>query len=87
MSCKKQKGLFKCECYVGLITNRLYQDVVPSIKRWREQGLKVYVYSSGSVEAQKLLFGYSVEGDVLDVSITLIISRALQLLQTFLCEV
>lgn len=28
----------------------------------------MYIYSSGSVEAQKLLFGHSVEGDVLDVS-------------------
>lgn len=28
----------------------------------------MFIYSSGSVEAQKLLFGYSVEGDVLDVS-------------------
>lgn len=28
----------------------------------------MYIYSSGSVEAQKLLFGYSVEGDVLEVS-------------------
>lgn len=46
----------------------LYQDVTSSIKRWRDQGLKVFIYSSGSVEAQKLLFGYSVEGDVLDVS-------------------
>lgn len=51
-----------------LVANRIYQDVIPSIKRWRAQGLKVYIYSSGSVEAQKLLFGYSVEGDVLDVS-------------------
>lgn len=41
--------------------------MVPSIKTWRERGLKVYIYSSGSVEAQKLLFGYSVEGDVLDL--------------------
>ena len=51
-----------------VVTNRVYQDVVPSIRSWRRQGLKVYIYSSGSVEAQKLLFGYSVEGDVLDVS-------------------
>lgn len=49
-------------------TNRIYQDVTPSIRRWRDRGLKVYIYSSGSVEAQKLLFRYSVEGDVLDVS-------------------
>lgn len=29
--------------------------------------MKVYIYSSGSVEAQKLLFGYSTEGDILEV--------------------
>ncbi|XP_021175755.2 enolase-phosphatase E1 isoform X1 [Fundulus heteroclitus] len=51
----------------GLFANRIYPDVVPSVKTWRERGLKVYIYSSGSVEAQKLLFGYSVEGDVLDL--------------------
>lgn len=51
----------------GRIKGEIYQDVVPCIKRWREQGLKVYIYSSGSVEAQKLLFGHSVEGDVLDL--------------------
>ncbi|MFT7815702.1 enolase-phosphatase E1 [Arapaima gigas] len=51
----------------GKIKGELYQDVVPAIRRWRRQGLKVYIYSSGSVEAQRLLFGYSVEGDVLDL--------------------
>lgn len=30
--------------------------------------MKVYVYSSGSVEAQKLLFGHSTEGNILEVS-------------------
>lgn len=59
----------------GLVANRIYQDVIPSIRRWKEQGLKVYIYSSGSVEAQKLLFGYSVEGDVLDVSMATPIVR------------
>lgn len=29
--------------------------------------MKVYIYSSGSVEAQKLLFGYSTEGNILEV--------------------
>ncbi|KAF0038862.1 hypothetical protein F2P81_009346 [Scophthalmus maximus] len=51
----------------GRIKGEIYQDVTPSIRRWRGQGLKIYIYSSGSVEAQKLLFGYSVEGDVLDL--------------------
>ncbi|XP_072570956.1 enolase-phosphatase E1-like isoform X1 [Paramormyrops kingsleyae] len=51
----------------GKIKGEVYQDVVPAIRRWRQQGLKVYIYSSGSVEAQKLLFGYSVEGDLLEL--------------------
>lgn len=51
----------------GRIKGQVYQDVIPAIRIWRSQGLKVYIYSSGSVEAQKLLFEYSVEGDVLDL--------------------
>lgn len=51
----------------GKIRGEVYQDVVPAIRSWRRQGLKIYIYSSGSVEAQKLLFGYSVEGDLLDL--------------------
>lgn len=51
----------------GRIKGELYQDVVPSIRTWRSDGLKVFIYSSGSVEAQKLLFGYSVEGNVLEL--------------------
>ncbi|XP_013855587.1 enolase-phosphatase E1 [Austrofundulus limnaeus] len=51
----------------GRIRGEIYPDVVPCIKTWREHGLKVFIYSSGSVEAQKLLFGYSVEGDLLDL--------------------
>ena len=33
--------------------------------KWKSQGIDLYVYSSGSVAAQKLLFGYSDEGDIL----------------------
>ena len=48
-------------------TERVFADVVPAVRRWREAGMKVYIYSSGSVEAQKLLFGHSTEGDILEV--------------------
>ncbi|KAB0394592.1 hypothetical protein E2I00_008415 [Balaenoptera physalus] len=41
-----------------------FEDVVPAVRKWREAGMKVYIYSSGSVEAQKLLFGHSTEGDI-----------------------
>lgn len=50
-----------------LFCSRIFEDVVPAIRKWREAGMKVYIYSSGSVEAQKLLFGYSTEGDILEV--------------------
>eukprot|EP00069_Balaena_mysticetus_P002759 bmy_16217T0 len=44
-----------------------FEDVVPAVRKWREAGMKVYIYSSGSVEAQKLLFGHSTEGDILEL--------------------
>ena len=47
---------------------RVYEDVVPALKNWVNTGLKVFIYSSGSVEAQKLLFSYSDKGDLLEVS-------------------
>lgn len=51
----------------ALFCSRIFEDVVPAIRKWREAGMKVYIYSSGSIEAQKLLFGYSTEGDILEV--------------------
>ncbi|KAB5543659.1 hypothetical protein PHYPO_G00081940 [Pangasianodon hypophthalmus] len=65
---KQLQGHMWRAAYVsGKIKGEVYQDVVPAIRRWRQCGLKVYIYSSGSIEAQKLLFGYSVEGDLLDL--------------------
>ncbi|ADP11685.1 Enolase-phosphatase E1 [Erwinia sp. Ejp617] len=48
----------------GSFTGHLYPDVLPALRRWQQQGLALYVYSSGSVAAQKLLFGYSDAGDI-----------------------
>lgn len=48
----------------GKLVGHVYPDVVPNLKRWLSCGIALYVYSSGSVEAQKLLFGYSSEGDM-----------------------
>ncbi len=42
----------------------LYNDAEACLSRWHEQGLPLYVYSSGSVHAQKLFFGHSVAGDL-----------------------
>ncbi|WP_417228006.1 acireductone synthase [Amphritea sp.] len=42
----------------------LYDDAYEYLQRWRQQGLALYVFSSGSVKAQKLLFGHSDFGDL-----------------------
>src|SRR6185312_15109151 len=34
------------------------------LRAWRAEGLRLYVYSSGSVPAQQLFFGYSEAGDL-----------------------
>lgn len=48
----------------GDFTGHVYEDAVRHLLHWHELGLALYVYSSGSVYAQKLLFGYSDAGDL-----------------------
>jgi len=48
----------------GDFTGHVYEDAVRNLLYWHELGLALYVYSSGSVYAQKLLFGYSDAGDL-----------------------
>lgn len=43
----------------GELKGVLYEDVPTQLKRWSKEGIKLGVYSSGSVKAQKLLFGFS----------------------------
>lgn len=65
---KALQGLIWRDGYVnGNFTGHLYADVLPAFKAWQQQGVALYVYSSGSVSAQKLLFGYSDEGDITPV--------------------
>jgi len=42
----------------------LYPDVAPQLRAWHSDGTLLYVYSSGSVAAQKLFFRYSEAGDL-----------------------
>ncbi|TAN06309.1 MAG: acireductone synthase [Rhodanobacteraceae bacterium] len=42
----------------------VYPEVPERLRAWRDQGLRLYVYSSGSVAAQKLLFGHTEAGDL-----------------------
>jgi len=48
----------------GQLQGDFYPDAIHHIRRWFEQGKRLYIYSSGSVEAQQLIFGYSVVGDL-----------------------
>ncbi|MFJ5379903.1 acireductone synthase [Pectobacterium sp. CHL-2024] len=48
----------------GDFQGHLYPEVATQLAAWQQQGLRLYVYSSGSVEAQQLLFGYSNAGDL-----------------------
>ena len=42
----------------------LYPEVAARLRDWRADGLRLYVYSSGSVPAQQLFFRYSEVGDL-----------------------
>jgi enolase-phosphatase E1 len=62
---KALQGLMWEEGYQrGDFTGHLYEDAARNLRAWHARGLKLYVYSSGSVHAQKLLFGYSDFGDL-----------------------
>ncbi len=48
----------------GDFQGHVYDDAVRQLREWKDRGVALYVFSSGSVHAQKLLFGYSVFGDL-----------------------
>ena len=45
-------------------TAHMYPDAADALREWHAAGLPMYVYSSGSVPAQKLFFGHSDAGDL-----------------------
>eukprot|EP01112_Ceratiomyxa_fruticulosa_P014643 TRINITY_DN4211_c0_g1_i2.p1 TRINITY_DN4211_c0_g1~~TRINITY_DN4211_c0_g1_i2.p1 ORF type:complete len:261 (-),score=53.47 TRINITY_DN4211_c0_g1_i2:217-999(-) len=47
------------------LVGHIFEDVPVALKHWNDRGIKVYIYSSGSVEAQKLIFGFSNKGNLL----------------------
>lgn len=62
---KTIQGMIWEEGYrAGTLKSVIYPDVAPALKRWAQGGLRLCVYSSGSVPAQKLLFGHSDAGDL-----------------------
>ena len=47
----------------GILKAPLFDDVVPNLKRLRNEGIRIAIFSSGSVLAQNLLFGHTDTGD------------------------
>ena len=63
---KKLQGLvWESGFRSGEMVAHLYDDVAPAIAAWKEDGLDVRIYSSGSIYAQKLFFGHCVAGNLL----------------------
>jgi len=48
----------------GDFKGHLYPDAAANLKAWKTEGLDLYIYSSGSVYAQKLLFAHTEYGDL-----------------------
>lgn len=42
----------------------IYADAYHNLNQWHQQGIQLYVFSSGSVKAQKLLFGHTEYGNL-----------------------
>jgi len=62
---KSLQGMVWREGYEsGQLHGHVYEDAVRGLRRWHAGGMRLYVYSSGSVPAQKLLFAHSSYGDL-----------------------
>lgn len=48
----------------GDFTGHIYADAKEQLERWHARGILIYIYSSGSVYAQELLFGHTEYGDL-----------------------
>lgn len=62
---KALQGLIWEQGYrTGDFHGHVYTDAVARLRAWASEGLRLYVYSSGSVKAQQLLFRYTEYGDL-----------------------
>ena len=48
----------------GEIVAHVFDDVPPALDQWADSGLDVRIYSSGSIEAQRLFFAHTSHGDL-----------------------
>ncbi|WP_406489476.1 acireductone synthase [Streptomyces phaeochromogenes] len=63
---KTLQGLIWSEGFArGDLVSHFYDDVVPVLRRWHGDGVRLHVYSSGSVAAQRAWFASSPDGNLL----------------------
>ena len=51
----------------GELKAPLFKDAYKKLNEWKKKGYKIYIYSSGSVKAQKLFFSHSEYGNILNL--------------------
>jgi enolase-phosphatase E1 len=62
---KALQGMIWREGYrAGALVGAVYPDVPPALRRWRAAGLRLYGFSYGSSEAQRLILSNSSAGDL-----------------------
>ena len=62
---KALQGMIWADGYRNVdFTAHIYPDAAKALREWHAAGLPLYVYSSGSVPAQRLFFGHSDAGDL-----------------------
>ena len=62
---KALQGMIWDEGYRGgEFRAHVYAEVAPKLQEWKKQGVDLFVYSSGSVAAQRLFFAHSDAGDL-----------------------
>ena len=59
-----QGGIWAQGFAAGDLTAPFFPDVIPALRDWHTSGLSLYIYSSGSVDAQRAWFGHTPEGNL-----------------------
>lgn len=49
----------------GDLVSHFFDDSIPAMRRWHDAGIVLYIFSSGSVSAQKAWFGNTPDGNLL----------------------
>jgi 2,3-diketo-5-methylthio-1-phosphopentane phosphatase len=61
-----QGKMWKVGYEKGTLHGHVYSDVLPMLQWMKSKGVRVCIFSSGSVQAQKLLLGHSMAGNLCD---------------------